>query len=219
MNDEDVAIGKRLRRVIADGGKLLKDGARVAGVTDKTFQRWLNGEGSADAKGLARVAEWAGTTVDYLITGIGRDSGDWETEGDFPAGFVKVPVYAAAVAAGDGRTALDAGPYTFVLWPEDLLRQYGRIEDLKLFPIVGDSMEPELSDGGLALINIGQSQPRDGIVMARLGDDLMIKRMRLLGGGRAELVSINPAYQPIAIDLLNDDFAVVGKAAMGFKGL
>lgn len=158
-------------------------------------------------------------TIDYLITGITKDSGDWETERDLTEGFVRVPIYATALGAGGGRAALDAAPATFVVWPEALLRRYGRAEDLKLFPIVGDSMEPELLDGGLALINEAQNQPRDGIVMARLGDDLLIKRMRLLGGGRAELISINPIYPPIAINLASDDFAVIGKAAAGFKGL
>ncbi|ARR52030.1 hypothetical protein HY78_00425 [Rhizorhabdus wittichii DC-6] len=180
----------------------------------------MSGVGSADAKGLARIADHTGASMDYLVRGIGAESGDWEThEPDVPAGSVRVPIYPMSVGAGGGRAVLEAEPDRYVVWPEDLLRAYGRPEDLKLFPIIGDSMMPELHDGGLVLINEGERQPRDGIVMARLGDDLLIKRMRLLGGGRAELVSINPAYPPIPVNLVHDDFAIIGKAALGFKGL
>ncbi|KKC27427.1 hypothetical protein WP12_03365 [Sphingomonas sp. SRS2] len=184
------------------------------------MHRWLGGEVSADAKGLAKLAAHSDVTIDYLISGISSESGDWETgEGATPPGFVRIPIYPIGIGAGGGRAALEADPLHWLMWPEALLRRYGRTEDLKLFPIVGESMEPELQDGGLALINESEKSPRDGIVVARLGDDLLLKRMRLLGGGRAELVSINPAYPPIPVNLMSDDFAVIGKAAMGFKAL
>ncbi len=219
FSDEDIAIGRRLRKAIERSNRPLTQAAEEADVPYKTLQRWLAG-GPADAKGLARLARLTGTTVDYLILGIGPESGDWETRlSDVPEGSIRVPIYPTAIAAGGGRAALEAEPDRHVTWPADHLRRFGAPQDLKLFPVVGDSMEPEIQDGGLVLINEGERAPRDGIVLARLGDDLLIKRMRLLGGGRAELVSSNPVYPAISVNLAADDFEIIGKAAMAFKGL
>lgn len=217
FGDEDIAIGSRLRKAIEATGKSIADVAGEASVPYKTLQRWLAG-GPADAKGLARLARVTGTTLDHLVMGIGPESGDWETH--LPPtgeGEVRIPVYDIALSAGPGIEALDRPPTSYAVFPAGFVRALGDPNELKLFPAVGDSMEPDIKDGELVIIHEGQARPRDGIVMARVGSDLLIKRMRLLGGGQAELVSSNPIYPPISINLVADDFEVIGKAVWAGK--
>jgi repressor LexA len=57
-----------------------------------------------------------------------------------------------------------------------------------------------------------QSQAQSGqIVVARLGDDVTVKRLKLKGA-RAELIAENPDFAPIVVDLKRDPFAIEGIA-------
>jgi repressor LexA len=57
-----------------------------------------------------------------------------------------------------------------------------------------------------------QHQAQSGqIVVARLGDDVTVKRLKLKGA-RAELIAENPDFAPIIVDLKRDPFAIEGLA-------
>jgi repressor LexA len=49
------------------------------------------------------------------------------------------------------------------------------------------------------------------IVVARLGDDVTVKRLKLKGA-RAELIAENPDFAPIIVDLRREPFAIEGIA-------
>jgi len=55
-----------------------------------------------------------------------------------------------------------------------------------------------------------QDQARTGqVVVARLGDDVTVKRLKLKGA-RAELVAENPDFEPILVDLKSDPLSIEG---------
>jgi repressor LexA len=57
-----------------------------------------------------------------------------------------------------------------------------------------------------------QPQAQSGqIIVARLGDDVTVKRLRMKGA-RAELIAENPDFAPIVVDLKRDPFAIEGIA-------
>lgn len=57
-----------------------------------------------------------------------------------------------------------------------------------------------------------QEQARSGqVVVARLGDDVTVKRLKLRGA-RAELIAENPDFKPIIVDLRREPFAIEGIA-------
>ena len=57
-----------------------------------------------------------------------------------------------------------------------------------------------------------RSQAQSGqIVVARLGDDVTVKRLKLKGA-RAELIAENPDFEPIIVDLRREPFAIEGIA-------
>ena len=49
------------------------------------------------------------------------------------------------------------------------------------------------------------------MVVARLGDEVTVKRLKLRGG-RAELIPENPEHKPIIVDLKREPFAIEGIA-------
>jgi len=57
-----------------------------------------------------------------------------------------------------------------------------------------------------------RAQAQSGqIVVARLGDDVTVKRLKLKGA-RAELIAENPDFAPIIVDLRREPFAIEGIA-------
>jgi repressor LexA len=57
-----------------------------------------------------------------------------------------------------------------------------------------------------------RAQAQSGqIVVARLGDDVTVKRLKLKGA-RAELIAENPDFEPIIVDLRREPFAIEGIA-------
>lgn len=65
--DEDVAIGARIKAIMGD----LSDpaAAGIAGCSVNTYRRWIKGTYAADAKALGRIARARGVTVEWLLSG------------------------------------------------------------------------------------------------------------------------------------------------------
>lgn len=76
--------------------------------------------------------------------------------------------------------------------------------------VIGDSMETVICSGDLLIVDrMPETRDRD-IVIARLGSELCVKRLRILDDGAVWLFSENVNYQPIKI-ALEDDFEIWGK--------
>jgi DNA polymerase V len=82
--------------------------------------------------------------------------------------------------------------------------------------VLGDSMEPLICSGELLIVDrMPETNDRD-IVIARIGNDLCVKRLRILDDGALFLYSENPNYKPIPINI-EDDFEVWGKVVHSIK--
>ena len=76
--------------------------------------------------------------------------------------------------------------------------------------VIGDSMEPLIRQNNLLVVDrMPETKDRD-IVVARIGNDLCVKRLRILDDGSLWLYSENESYKPIRIGI-EDDFEVWGK--------
>ena len=76
--------------------------------------------------------------------------------------------------------------------------------------VAGDSMETLISDGELLVVDrMSETKDRD-IVVARVEDELCVKRLRILDDGSIWLFAENTSYQPMAITP-EMDFAIWGK--------
>lgn len=76
--------------------------------------------------------------------------------------------------------------------------------------VIGDSMEPLICEGELLVVDkMCETKDRD-IVVAGLGNDLCVKRLRILDDGSVWLYSENINYQPIRVTM-EMDFEIWGK--------
>ncbi len=76
--------------------------------------------------------------------------------------------------------------------------------------VIGYSMETLICSGDLLIVDrMSETMDKD-IVVARVDNDLCVKRLRILDDGAVWLCSENADYQPIEIGL-EDDFEIWGK--------
>jgi DNA polymerase V len=76
--------------------------------------------------------------------------------------------------------------------------------------VEGDSMEPHIHSGELLVVD-RMVETKDGdVVVARLGCEFTVKRLRIEEDGSIQLVSENPSYEPIRVTE-GMDFEVWGR--------
>ena len=76
--------------------------------------------------------------------------------------------------------------------------------------VEGDSMEPRIQSGALIVVDRMAETKDDDVVVARIGGDFLVKKLRIERDGSIWLLSENAAYQPIQITE-SMDFEVWGR--------
>lgn len=130
--------------------------------------------------------------------------------------FVEVPLYDVRAAAGFGAFIHDESVVEALAFRRDwIARQFGSSpRDLRLIYVMGDSMEPVLSDGDVVLIDRMQREPREGLYVLRFDDSLVIKKLQRLPGAMIKIFSENAAYEPVtmpAAALTGDGVELIGR--------
>lgn len=124
--------------------------------------------------------------------------------------WVAVPRLALGASAGPGALAGEELPFDSFDFSARWLREQGLGQaKLSLISVVGDSMEPLLHDGDEILVDHGWRPLRDGVYVVRLGDALHVKRVQQGQAGEIRLISVNEAYPPIDVALV--DIEVIGR--------
>ena len=86
----------------------------------------------------------------------------------------------------------------------------GNVKKIEAINVMGDSMEPTLSDGNIVFIDREQtSVSRGGIFVVSTPGGLFIKRLQLKSDGMIDLISDNSAYGPESVEASRVD--VLGK--------
>lgn len=171
--------------------------ARI-GLPHNTVSKYMRGVGATGPKLdiVARMAEGAGVSLDWLVFGRG--------DGDRGGDLIRVARYDATLAAGagswnEGKRRLDDIPFTPGFFQKKLGRTSGA--GFAVLEARGDSMEPGISDGDLLLIDEADTRIIDGVFAFVLDDEARVKRFRRRIDG-VSILSDNVAYG--AEDLTTD---------------
>lgn len=208
-------LSDRIKRTVqrAGGPRGAANGTSAGVATIYKYQELTSEPG---VTWLVELAVLAGVRPEWLIFGTppiadDDDSGDWETHAGAFRSNTPVPIYDVTVSAGDGIVALEDTPQDFHGFPREYLSAMGQPSNMKMIKVRGDSMEPEIQSDAYVMFDLGQCQPADAVFVVRIDDLLHVKRLSLLGGKKAELLSTNPAYRPIAVDLDDPSFQIIGR--------
>lgn len=197
--------------------------AEATGVGTSTIYTYMKLQPWPPTDFVYRLCEAAHVRPEWLFLGAppmsyGDDSGDWETAlPETGIGEKRIPVRDVSASAGYGMEALQELPRFWVTFPIDMLMRLGNPDTLEMLSVDGDSMYPELLDRDLVMIDYSQAQLRDGMFVVQVEGRLFLKRVRVRGRNRAELVSTNPAYPPFEVEIPDpeDDVHQDGAAIIG----
>ncbi|SUA93490.1 putative transcriptional regulator [Neisseria mucosa] len=192
-------------------------------------------DGLPKAETLIKIQDVTGCDLNWLLTGKGvpyLDRARPENAGAFPVSdtgagavdtlgnpvdlreFVFIPRYSVEAAAGHGQTVSDEKPLFCMAFRRYWIENYvtRQTDKLSVIAVKGDSMEGILNHGDNILINHAETEPRDGLYVLRIGNDLFVKNIQRLPG-RLLVKSANPLYEPFEIDLTadNTDIAIIGR--------
>lgn len=201
--------------------------AKATGVSPSAFRKWLHGEAEPSRDRLVALAEAAGVGVAWLAAGEGAEPefrsvpgstrlrADPDLDGHLdPDRFLVLPKKAEAAAAGSGHPVPSA-PTEFVGFRHDWLRATLGCGPggLVLEIAAGDSMEPNICDGDLLLVDAADQTFRNfGIYVIEAWGERLVKRVQRKFDGSLVLISDNGVYQPEAISPeLAKELHVVGR--------
>ena len=130
-------------------------------------------------------------------------------------GLIEIPVLNVDASAGFGAIAESETAQTRFGFDERWLARLTRAKSasLSIIHVLGDSMEPTLSDGDEVLVDASDqgSRLRDGIYVLRADDALVVKRVTLKPGGRKITISSDNSAYPSWDDVDRSEIQVVGR--------
>ncbi len=126
-----------------------------------------------------------------------------------------VPLVSASLSAGTGSLETDGEVLDFFAFRSDWLCRKGNPDRMVLMKVYGDSMEPEIRHGDMALIDQSKQQIYPHTIYAvGVNEEIYIKQVETLPGHRMILRSLNERYNPIEVDLRGDmaeSVRIIGK--------
>lgn len=220
-------LSERLRRLMKDENLKQSDLARILETTPQNVYNWLT-RGSLSKDKADKLCEIFGYSVMWLLYGKGAPknrsdfkesrliASEWEQLENKDGEFVEVPLIDVELSAGHGSMgASEQELYTLPFRAYTLHSKGIYAKDVKVVRVMGDSMEPKLSDGDVVAINTADRRIRDGKIYAiRMGDVQKIKILIQNPDGSITVRSYNPDYkdETIADDKVkNNELIIIGR--------
>ena len=154
-------------------------------MTQQAVGKWETGRSSPDPATLARLAELLETSADYLL-GISEQPAE-PAAPSLPYGESPIPVI-GTVRAGYGSLAFE----------EDYGVEYACVKDPESYfylVVKGDSMEPRIQDGDLALVHRQPTLENGDLGVMVFGEGEGTLKKYIQRGNAVILQPFNPAYE------------------------
>ncbi|BFR47457.1 XRE family transcriptional regulator [Nitratidesulfovibrio sp. HK-II] len=217
-----MTFGDRLKQL--RGNETQAEFAARIGVSQRALGNYERNERTPDVDFAALVCSKTGASPAWLL--LGDEKGLRPTEArevQRPApvsvvctdcDVVMIPKVRATLSAGGGSLETNGDRVGAYAFRSDWLTHKGQVSSMVLMDVVGDSMEPEIRNGDMVLIDQSQQRIVPGAIYAvGIEDGVLVKRLDLVPGTLV-LSSINPTYSPIEVPLrgdLADTVRVIGR--------
>lgn len=204
-------------------GKDQQEMATLCGKAHRSWQRYEQGEGFPTGEvfelltSLGFNAGWfftddvpmlikgQGTTVG--ATGDGQGYKSAESSAPYNADFVHIPRYEVEASAGGGAVIHGEQVVDYLSFRAEWVRNSlgVSVRDLALISVIGDSMEPTLSEGDVVLLDMTTKGVMDGSIYAlQLNGGLLVKRIQRKLDGSIVVKPDNPRYDT---EIISEDSA------------
>lgn len=222
------SFGERLKLIRESAGISRNKVSEITGLAISTIQLWEAGERDPSASNINMLADL------YCVDASEFFSQKADAKEGFSSrlkqredvldvlgnavvieDFYFVPRYNIKASAGDGAAIGDETPMHQMsfrkYWVDNIL--HVNPKGLVVIGVKGDSMSPEINAKDALLVNTYDNSPHDGIYVLRLHNDLIVKRIQMLFNSNIRIVSANPLYDSVELNIndLPSDFAIIGR--------
>lgn len=125
-----------------------------------------------------------------------------------------IPMVEAVLSAGTGSLETSGQMAREYAFRRDFIQRKGNPANMVLMRVRGDSMQPEVMDNDVVLLDQSKTRLNPGPIYAvGIEDSIYLKRVDKLPG-QVVLKSVNPDYAPIHVDMgedTADQFRVIGQ--------
>ncbi|OOC42443.1 hypothetical protein XO08_07695 [Thermosipho sp. 1074] len=186
-------LRERLKQLRVEKGLTQYDMAKKLNIARSTYANWEQGTTSPSDEFLAKLAEILETSVDYLVgnTDIKEPAEEILRKMGALELIRRIPVV-GKVAAGQ-PTPAEENIEGYIVLPEGMSGDFGLI-------ITGDSMEPRLSDGDIAIIKKQEilNNGEVGVFLVNGQAEGIVKQFYKYDN-YVMLKSLNDNYEPLII--------------------
>lgn len=196
----------RLREIISDSGLAYEPFAKNIDSSVSGIKKWLSGETTPTMKNLIKITDAYKINLDWLVNGNGQKRGGFKLYED--GLFLKI--YDVELSAGFGCFTRDEFLLDTIIIPARMVIEYNLNKACVGAKIKGVSMEPQLHEKDIAIIDTSVvSLEDDGIYAFNYNGCCYIKQLQNMGT-EIKAKSINPAYDSWIIKP-DVDFKITGK--------
>lgn len=185
--------------------------SKDTGISESLISNWKSGRQLPKYDSLNTLADYFGVSGDFLLGRTERPEINAETVKKSltePEPLIKltaktiiIPFYRTPASAGTGSLLFDETPIEYTNVPKTDITSKADF----MLEVNGDSMQPKFFDGDRVFVKNSESIYEGEIGVFILNGESYIKKM-----GRNELISLNPAYNPIKLTEY-DDIRCAGK--------
>ncbi|MBS5114159.1 MAG: helix-turn-helix domain-containing protein [Erysipelotrichaceae bacterium] len=197
-------FGTRIKQLREKRGLNQEELGEIVGVSDKTVSSWEINRTEPKMGIVQQLADFFNVTTDYLIKGNTADDEDLYQQLDMS--YIKVPLY-APISCGNGAFA-DDNILDYVAVPDD-----GLNPNKEYFAQIasGDSMiEVGIDSGDIIVFEKSNTIENGKIGCFCIDDNVATCKKFKKGDTFIQLIPANKNYDPIVIDLNNNNFRVIG---------
>ncbi|MBD5416994.1 MAG: helix-turn-helix transcriptional regulator [Desulfovibrio sp.] len=212
-------LGERLKMI--RGAEKQEDFAARMGISKSSMSGYEKDENLPGADAISKICLKAGISSDWLLFGKGSMQGSEEAgvaraldHKVSPEDLIMIPMVDAILSAGTGSLETSGQMAREYAFRQDFILRKGNPANMVLMRVRGDSMQPEVMDNDVVLLDQSKTRPHPGPIFAvGIEDAIYLKRVDMLPG-QIILKSVNTDYEPIRIDMgeqTSDQFRVIGQ--------
>lgn len=186
--------------------------SKDTGISESLISNWKSGRQLPKYDSLNTLADYFSVSGDYLLGRTDNPENNTNSAISLPlitseklskssTKTIIIPFYRTPASAGTGSWLTDDTPVEYTNVPKT---EKSSTADFML-EVSGDSMQPKFFDGDRVLVKNSESIYEGEIGVFILNNESYIKKM-----GKGELISLNPAYNPIKLTEY-DDIRCAGK--------
>lgn len=163
---------------------------------------------------VENIAEQYNVSADWLFFGRGNKHYSEATSANETEDLIMIPMVEAVLSAGTGSLETSGDSECSYAFRRDFIQRKGNPKHMVLMRVRGDSMQPEIMNNDVVLLDQSKQQLLPGPIFAVGFDDaIYLKRIDRLPG-KIILKSVNPDYPPVELEVREQAaelFRVIGQ--------